>query len=59
MLVFGVPVGIKSHYSVKHSKKNEFVKGINPINRTKSFWDFSKIRLSEFKEIDKSTIYSI
>ncbi|GAA9042958.1 hypothetical protein Taitung42_14200 [Helicobacter pylori] len=56
--MFGVLVGIKSHYSVKYSK-NEFVKGIDHINRTESFWDFSKIRLSEFKEIDKSTIYSI
>ncbi len=56
MPVFGGLAGYK--ISLKHSK-NEFVKGINHINRTESFWDFSKFRLSEFKEVGRENFYSI
>ena len=51
-----VDLGYKKHYRVQHGK-NEFANETSHINGIENFWGISKMRLSKFRGLSKSTFY--
>jgi len=52
-----IDYGYKQHHIVIHSK-NEFAKGNNHINGIENFWGLCKVRLTKFREINKTHFIS-
>jgi transposase-like protein len=52
-----IDIGYKKHYRVQHGV-NEFANKRSHINGIESFWSYAKTRLTRFRGMNKSTIYS-